>query len=68
MWYVLEGSPRIVKKDRYIYLRRGDTIAINEKELHRIEGACRILEISFGKFDENDIERLEDDYNRMDVK
>ena len=37
---------------------------IKKGQKHRLIGPGRVLEISFGDFDENDIIRYEDDYQR----
>ncbi|GGM67001.1 hypothetical protein GCM10010106_11390 [Thermopolyspora flexuosa] len=46
----------------------GDRVLIRARQLHRLscegEAPARILEIAFGHFDEEDIERLEDAYGR----
>nr|PZN40207.1 MAG: mannose-6-phosphate isomerase [Actinomycetota bacterium] len=46
----------------------GDRVLIRARRLHRLscegEAPARILEIAFGHFDEEDIERLEDAYGR----
>ena len=46
----------------------GETVWIPQGEVHRLgncgETAGRVLEVAFGTFDEDDIERLEDDYDR----
>jgi cytidyltransferase-like protein len=68
-WYVLDGSVRIqagrFAKTR-IY-RKGDSILIPQKTLHRVTAISngRILEISYGKFSEDDIIRREDKYGRI---
>jgi cytidyltransferase-like protein len=68
-WYVLGGSVKIQAghsaKTR-IY-RKGDSVIIPQKTLHRITAISngRILEISYGKFSENDILRREDKYGRL---
>lgn len=50
-------------------LNTGDTITIPARTIHRLIGITDsdaiILEISTGEFDESDIVRLEDDYNRQ---
>jgi mannose-1-phosphate guanylyltransferase len=54
------GSEKKIRKE-------GDEVIIPRKTIHRLEGAnadAIILEISTGDFDEKDIIRLEDDYNR----
>ncbi len=45
----------------------GDRVLIRAGQTHRLSSsgpAIRILEIAFGHFDEDDIERLEDSYGR----
>ena len=51
-----------------ITLKEGETITIPRQAKHRVlalESDCIILEIAYGRFDENDIVRLEDDYQRV---
>ncbi|GII89923.1 phosphomannose isomerase type II C-terminal cupin domain [Sinosporangium siamense] len=46
----------------------GDRVLIRAGQTHRLSSsgpATRILEIAFGHFDEDDIERLEDAYGRV---
>ncbi|GAT66818.1 mannose-6-phosphate isomerase [Planomonospora sphaerica] len=46
----------------------GDRVLIRAGQTHRLSSsgpAIRILEIAFGHFDEDDIERLEDSYGRV---
>lgn len=53
-----------------VTLGEGGTITIPRQAKHRVlalESDCIILEIAYGKFDENDIVRLEDDYHRVTV-
>jgi mannose-6-phosphate isomerase len=53
--------------DRTTILTEGETITIPRQAKHRVgalDSGCIILEIAYGKFDENDIVRLEDDYKR----
>lgn len=47
-------------------LSYGESCSILRNTKHRMIGITdtRVLEISRGKFDENDIHRFEDDYNR----
>jgi len=47
-------------------LKKGEIIFIPKQTKHRLssETNTRILEISFGKFDETDITRYEDDFGR----
>ena len=56
--------------EKRIVLGEGDTITIPRQAKHRVlalKSECIILEISYGRFDENDIVRLEDDYQRATV-
>ena len=48
-------------------VKKGDEILMPVKTNHRIEAYSKpgkVLEISFGKFDEKDIKRIEDAYRR----
>ena len=52
----------MLRKGREVFIPRGTTHTIeNVKKVHQ---TARFLEIVFGKFDENDIERPEDKYGR----
>lgn len=66
-WKVLSGNPLIQIGDEKIESKPEDSFVIPQKEKHRVTAnreQVKILEISFGDFDENDIVRLEDRYNR----
>ena len=66
-WRVLSGNPRIVIGDKRVVAEEGDEFFIPEKTLHQIatqESAAKIMEISFGEFDESDIVRIKDRYGR----
>jgi len=68
-WYVLEGQGYVIIEDKKIKAIPGKTFTVNKKSKHRIiteDFELKILEISTGNFDENDIVRLEDKYNRID--
>jgi mannose-6-phosphate isomerase-like protein (cupin superfamily) len=64
-WYVLSGEGYAMNPDE-IKIRPGDKLFISKTTIHRLKAITdmKILEISFGNFDELDIKRLEDDYNR----
>ena len=66
-WKVVKGHPHIVIGEKSIEAEEGEEFSIGVGEKHRI-GAPKddiiILEISKGEFDEEDIVRLEDKYNR----
>jgi len=67
-WRVIEGTCRVWIRKRKIKAKQGDEFMIKKGQLHRLEGltkTAKVLEISFGKFDKNDITRVEDDYGRV---
>jgi mannose-6-phosphate isomerase-like protein (cupin superfamily) len=67
IWYFLtEGYVQIGKEKRKI--KKGEIVKIKKKQLHRLYSknkTVQVLEISFGKFSEGDIVRLEDKYGRI---
>ncbi|WKV11413.1 phosphomannose isomerase type II C-terminal cupin domain [Marivirga harenae] len=67
-WKVIEGSPVILIGDKKVTASKGDEFFIPALTHHQIitheKPAC-ILEIAFGEFDENDIIRIKDKYNRV---
>ena len=65
-WYVLSGTGVAQKDTDVIQIKAGDTISIPRTTPHRLSGISelKVLEISTGKFDDNDIIRLEDKYGR----
>lgn len=68
-WRILSGEGEVSLGDTVLPAKAGDEYFIAEKQTHRIKAGnsqVKILEISFGKFDENDIVRLEDKYKRND--
>jgi len=56
----LDGEQRVFHKGESVYIRK-NTIHSIENEYQK---PARFLEIAFGHFDEDDIERLEDKYGR----
>ena len=67
-WKVIKGTAMVEIDEKTITLQEGETITIPRQTKHRVlalENDCIILEIAYGKFDENDIVRLEDDYHRV---
>jgi mannose-6-phosphate isomerase-like protein (cupin superfamily) len=67
LWKILSGEGELTLGDSLTDVHEGDEYFIEKKQKHRIKAGnsqIRILEISFGDFDENDIVRLEDKYNR----
>ena len=67
-WKVIKGTAVVEIDKKTIVLREGETITIPRQAKHRVlalKSNCIILEIAYGRFDENDIVRLEDDYQRV---
>jgi mannose-6-phosphate isomerase len=67
-WKIIEGEAIFEIDGKKIDVKIGDEYDIENKITHRLigkNGPAKILEISFGEFDENDIVRLEDDYGRV---
>jgi mannose-6-phosphate isomerase len=67
-WKVIKGTAMVELDGKTIILREGETLTIPRQARHRVgalESECMILEIAYGRFDENDIVRLEDDYQRV---
>lgn len=66
-WRVIEGEGNIVIGEEIKIGKVGDEFFIPRETKHQIKTSnspISILEISFGNFDENDIVRLNDKYNR----
>lgn len=69
-WFVLEGQAMVVHDEEEVRLLTGQSIEIPKGCWHRVRNPGQenlaIIEIQTGdSFDENDIERAEDDYGRM---
>ena len=68
LWVVLDAGAKIELGLRVIQPQIGDRIFIPRMATHRLSATgnrpVRILEISFGEFEENDIVRLGDAYGR----
>ena len=66
-WHVISGSGTAEIGGVAQELSPGTNVYIGTEVTHRLSGGpdgIQILEIALGDFDENDIERLEDDYGR----
>lgn len=66
-WKILEGNPILIIDNKLIKAKPGDEYFVPRKTNHRImseDTPIQILEIAFGEFDESDIVRLNDKYNR----
>tara|TARA_X000000950_G_C13919846_1_gene662853 strand:- start:1962 stop:3356 length:1395 start_codon:yes stop_codon:yes gene_type:complete len=70
-WTILEGTPYVTINNEIKILKANDHIFIKAGDIHRIENPSEqkvsFIEIQLGTyFGEDDIERLEDDYGRID--
>ncbi len=66
-WKIINGFGTIQIGEKIINVKEGEEYFIPRLVKHRAitnDSTLRILEISFGLFDETDIVRLEDKYNR----
>ena len=66
-WRFLDNPAKVTLGKKTFRVKKEDEIFIPAKTNHRIEAyskPVRVLEISFGKFDEKDIKRIEDAYGR----
>ena len=67
-WRFLDNEAKVTIGKKTIKAKRGTELIIAPKTLHRIEALNKevnVLEVSFGRFDENDIIRIEDKYGRV---
>jgi mannose-6-phosphate isomerase len=67
LWVVLDPGLRVRIGDEVIDAEVGDEFFIPRGTVHRASGGertVRFLEVAFGRFEESDIERLEDRYGR----
>lgn len=67
-WKFLDNPAKVTLGNKTFRVKKGDEIIIPKKIKHRIQAyskPIRVLEISLGKFDENDIVRIEDVYGRI---
>ncbi len=66
-WRILSGTGTATRGTDTLQMQAGDTLHCPRATPHRMEGGkggIVFLEIAFGDFDEGDIVRLEDRYNR----
>ena len=66
-WKILKGPVKVIIGSKTVKAREGQEFFIKKGQKHRL-GAystpAKLLEISFGKFSEKDIKRIEDDFGR----
>lgn len=67
-WIFVQGSGLVIQNGLEKQVLRGDIIEIQPFDKHRVinnrEDDIVFIEVSEGEFDEKDIERLDDKYNR----
>lgn len=68
LWQVLDHPVEVTVGRRTWQAEPGELVWVPQGEVHRLcnvgQERARVLEIAFGAFDECDIERLDDDYER----
>ena len=66
-WYIISGIGIVTLDDKEYELKSNDSIEIKRGQKHSVRGEedVLILEVSRGFFDENDIIRYKDKYNRV---
>jgi mannose-1-phosphate guanylyltransferase/mannose-6-phosphate isomerase len=69
LWVVIDPGARVELGEDVVEPEAGEEMFIPRQTVHRLstvgEEPVRVLEISFGEFDEEDIVRLEDVYGRI---
>ncbi|MEW6481790.1 MAG: phosphomannose isomerase type II C-terminal cupin domain [bacterium] len=68
-WVVVSGCANVRVSDKELILKSGDCVFIPVSSPHRLENKGKedlvVIEIAFGDYiEEDDIERIEDDYGR----
>lgn len=68
-WVVVEGKAKVVNGKKTFYLEKNQSTYIPKGEIHRLENPTdkllKIIEVQCGEYtEEDDIERLEDDFGR----
>lgn len=68
MWQVIDGPVQVQVHGERSTVLAGERVWVPRGAMHRLgndgEAPARVLEVAFGHFDEDDIERFEDDYDR----
>ncbi len=69
LWIVLDPGAKVDLGNEVLHPAPGEKLYIPRETVHRLscvgEQPVRILEVSLGEFDEDDIVRLEDVYGRV---
>ncbi|MGB2762565.1 MAG: phosphomannose isomerase type II C-terminal cupin domain [Minisyncoccales bacterium] len=69
-WVVVRGTAKVVVEKKEFILKQGEHCFIDIGENHRLENPeetiLEVIEVQIGDYlEEDDIERLEDDFNRI---
>lgn len=69
-WFVVQGQGTVVLNDKEVPVKVGSFIDVKIGDKHRIINTSEnpdliFIEIQTGHYDEDDIERFEDDYGRV---
>ncbi len=67
IWVILDEGLEVELNERVLQPKPGDELVVPRQTVHRLASLgpkARLLEISLGDFDEDDIERFEDIYGR----
>lgn len=68
IWFALESGLTAVVGDNLVALEPLQRIRVGQGEKHRLindtDKPLQVIELMYGVYDENDIFRLEDDYDR----
>ena len=68
LWVALDAGLVVTIDDAVTVAERGQEFYVPRGSVHRVAGAedgpARFMEVAFGEFDEEDIERLDDRYGR----
>jgi mannose-1-phosphate guanylyltransferase/mannose-6-phosphate isomerase len=67
-WMVIEGEAHVTEGEYETKWKKYETITIPRLRPHRLSNKTtkpiRVLEVAYGEVDENDIERIADEYGR----
>ena len=70
-WPLVEGDATAIVQDKKgthsVPLKKGEVFRVGKKQIHRLQSKRGgvVVEIAYGKFDEDDIVRIEDDHGRV---
>ncbi len=70
-WQIIQGNPVVTIGEKEFPANPGNEFFIDKRVKHRIKATTNnvvFLEIALGRFDENDVVRLEDHYGRISKK